>query len=507
MKKKIINLIEIKKVITSLKGKSKKIVHCHGAFDFLHLGHLKHFQAAKRYGDILIVSVTPDEFIQKGFGRPYFNSEQRLESLASLEVVDFVVLNNSKNSVDIIKKIKPNYYCKGQEYKNFKEDITGEIKNELKAIKSVGGKLVFTSEETYSSSTILNKNSELYNNLQKRFINKIRLNFNHELFNKKVAKLKKLKVLIVGEIIIDKYVFCEAIGKSGKEPHLVLRDLKEETYLGGVIAIARSISDFCKEVNILSVLGKDKQYEKIIKKNLQKNIKLNTLYRENAPTIVKKRYMEHISNNKILGIYTLNDELLNSSEEKKVLSELKKEIKKNDLVIVSDYGHGFITNKIAKILCKNSKFLALNAQSNASNVGYHTIQKYKNVDCVVMNLSELRQELRDRNQKIFPLAKKLVDMINIGHLVITKGSEGAIMYSKKTKKFYNSPAFASKIVDKVGAGDSMLSMFALTLKEKFDSDTSMFISSLAAALNIEEVSNKVPLSKTKLLKYFYHSLK
>ena len=105
------------------------------------------------------------------------------------------------------------------------------------------------------------------------------------------------------------------------------------------------------------------------------------------------------------------------------------------------------------------------------------------------------------------IAKKLVDMINIDHLVITKGSEGAIMYNKKTKKFYNSPAFASKVVDKVGAGDSMLSMFALTLKEKFDSDTSMFISSLAAALNVEEISNKVPLSKIKLLKYFYHSLK
>ena len=507
MKKKIINLIEIKRIVALLKRKNKKIVHCHGVFDFLHLGHLKHFKTAKKYGDTLIVSVTPDEFIEKGFGRPYFNSEQRLESLASLEVVDFVVLNNSKNSVDIIKKIKPDYYCKGEEYKNFKEDITGAIKNELKAIKSVGGKLVFTSDETYSSSTILNKNAELYNNLQKRFINKIRHNFNQDLFNKKVAKLKKLKVLLVGETIIDKYVFCEAIGKSGKEPHLVLRDLKEETYLGGVIAIARSMSDFCKEINILSVLGKDKQYERIIRKNLQKNIKLNLLYREKAPTIVKKRYMEHVSKNKILGIYTLNDELLNNFEEKKVISKIKKEIKKSDLVIVSDYGHGFITNKIAKILCRNSKFLALNAQSNASNVGYHSIQKYKNVDCVVMNEAELRQELRDRNQKIFPLAKKLVDMINIDHLVITRSSEGAIMYNKKTKKFYNSPAFATKVVDKVGAGDSMLSMFALTLKEKFDSDTSMFISSLAAALNVEEVSNKVPLSKIKLLKYFYHSLK
>ena len=103
MKKKIINLTEIKKIITLLKRKNKKIVQCHGVFDFLHLGHLKHFKTAKKYGDILIISVTPDEFIQKGFGRPYFNSEQRLESLASLEIVDFVVLNNSKNSVDIIK--------------------------------------------------------------------------------------------------------------------------------------------------------------------------------------------------------------------------------------------------------------------------------------------------------------------------------------------------------------------------------------------------------------------
>ena len=107
----------------------------------------------------------------------------------------------------------------------------------------------------------------------------------------------------------------------------------------------------------------------------------------------------------------------------------------------------------------------------------------------------------------FLIAKKLVDMINIDNLLITKGAEGALMYNKKTRKFHISPAFASKVVDKVGAGDSMLSMFALTLKEKFDSDISMFISSLAAAINVEEVSNKTPINKIKLLKYLYHSLK
>ena len=135
MKKKIIDFSELEKILKPIKRKGKKIVHCHGVFDLLHIGHLKHFKSAKKYGDILVISVTPDKFVQKGFERPYFNSEQRMESLASIEVVDFVILNNSTNAVDIIKKIKPNYYVKGPDYKNFKEDMTGQIKKEELIVK------------------------------------------------------------------------------------------------------------------------------------------------------------------------------------------------------------------------------------------------------------------------------------------------------------------------------------------------------------------------------------
>ena len=104
-----------------------------------------------------------------------------------------------------------------------------------------------------------------------------------------MKKLQNLKVLILGETIIDKYVFCEALGKSGKEPHLVLRDLKEEVYLGGVIAIARNISGFCKKVGILTMVGHDKKYERFIKKNLAKNIQVQCLYKSKSPTIIKKK--------------------------------------------------------------------------------------------------------------------------------------------------------------------------------------------------------------------------
>ena len=270
MKKKIINYLDIEKVLKPMKKKRKKIVHCHGVFDLLHIGHLKHFKSAKKYGDILVISVTPDKFVQKGFERPYFNSEQRMESLASIEVVDFVILNNSTNAVDIIKKIKPNYYVKGPDYKNFKEDITGQIKNEELVVKKNGGKIVFTEDPIYSSSSILNQSGSTFNLFQKSFINKIKPEINLNNFNAHINKLQDLKVLVIGETIIDQYVFCEALGKSGKEPHLVLKNVSEELYLGGVLSIARNISDFCNKITILSMLGQKKEYEKYIKKKYGK---------------------------------------------------------------------------------------------------------------------------------------------------------------------------------------------------------------------------------------------
>ena len=502
MKKKIIDFSNVEKILKP----GKKIVCCHGVFDLLHIGHLKHFKSAKKYGDILIVSVTPDKFVQKGFGRPYFNSEQRMESLASIEVIDFVVLNNSANAVNIVKKIKPNFFVKGPEYKIFEEDITGEIKNEELAVKKNGGKLIFTDDLIYSSSSILNQSGNTYNSDQKKFTDKIKSKINLISFNQQIKKLQDLKVLVLGEVIIDKYVFCEALGKSGKEPHLVLRDLREEVYPGGVIAIARNIIDFCKKVTILSMLGQHKEYEKYIKKILPKNIKTQFLYKSKSPTIVKKRYIEHITNNKVLGIYTLNDELLNKKDESIFEKMILREIKKHDVVIVSDYGHGLITKKLSKLLCKKSKFLALNAQVNASSSGYHSIQKYKGVDCVVINETELRQELRDKNGKLEILIKKLAKMIAINNLVITRGSNGATLYSSKDKKYFYCPAFASKVVDKVGAGDSMLSIMSILIKSKFKNIISLFLGSLAGAMSVEGMANKFLIKKTKLLKYFNHIL-
>ena len=163
-------------------------------------------------------------------------------------------------------------------------------------------------------------------------------------------------------------------------------------------------------------------------------------------------------------------------DEKLFNNILKKTIPNFDLVIVSDYGHGLISKKSANLICKLSKYLALNAQVNAANVGYHSMRNYKNVDCVIINEKEIRHETRDRNSKIEDLMKSLADQQNIKNLIVTQGSSGSTLYNKKDKKFTSCDAYAKNSVDKIGAGDAMLSIIALCLKSKFSSELALLAS-------------------------------
>jgi len=158
MNKKIIKPKKIKKKISEIKKKNRKIVQCHGVFDILHLGHIKHFLEAKKNGDILIVTVTSDKFVNKGSNRPVFKQNYRMELLAELECVDFVSLSDHKSAIEVLKIIKPNVYIKGQDYKNLKKDKTGNILLEKKIVERNCGKVIYINEETFSRSTILNSN-------------------------------------------------------------------------------------------------------------------------------------------------------------------------------------------------------------------------------------------------------------------------------------------------------------------------------------------------------------
>ena len=504
---KIIDLEKLSNLVVQYKRKGKKIVLCHGVFDLLHIGHIKHFREAKNFGDILVVSLTPDIYVNKGPGRPAFNEKLRLQAVAALDMVNYVVLNSTPTAVNIIKKIKPNIYCKGPDYKDHQNDISGQIKKETDAVKKNGGKRVFTKDITFSSSKLINSYDNLQSDSQKLLIKKIKRNYTFLKIRKLINDFKKIKVLIIGETIIDQYVFCEALGKSGKEPMLVLRDIKTEEYLGGAAVLARHLSPFCNNATLLSMVGEKGEYLQDIKEKLPKNINFRYIRKKNSPTILKRRFLDSVSNNKVLGVYTINDDILTIKEEKLFYNMLKNLIPKYDLVIVSDYGHGLISSKSANLICRLSKYVALNAQVNAANVGYHSMRNYKNVDCVIINDKEIRHELRDKNGKLNILMKKLSQEQNVKNLIVTQGYLGSIFYNKKRKKFDHCDAFAKSAVDKIGAGDAMLSVIALCLKSGFNSELALLIASLAGAQSVTTIGNKYSINRIQMLKSLENILK
>ena len=188
----------------------------------------------------------------------HFSEHLRAEALSHLSIIDAVIINSSSTATDIIKKIKPNIYCKGPDYKKNSDDITGEIKNEINSVKSVGGKIHYTQGEIFSSSKIINQFGEIQSTSQKNFIKKVKKNFSFNEIKILIDKFKKVKTLVIGEAIIDQYNFCDALGKSGKEPVLVLKDLKTEEYLGGAAAISKHVSSFSEKVTLLTMIGQKK---------------------------------------------------------------------------------------------------------------------------------------------------------------------------------------------------------------------------------------------------------
>ena len=507
MNGKIKTLEKLQEISRQFRKVGKKVVHCHGVFDLLHIGHIKHFEEAKSFGDTLVVTVTPDEYVIKGPNRPAFSTLLRLEAIAALEMVDFVAANKWDVAVKTIKALRPAIYCKGPDYKNHSEDITGKIHDEEKAIESVGGKIFYTENLTFSSSSLLNTFGDIYNKNQKVFIDGSINSKDFGEIKTRVDEMQNLKVLVIGETIIDQYVFCEALGKSGKEPVLVLRDLEMEQYTGGAAAIARHLSDFCKTVTLLSMLGEKREYEDFVLSSLPKNVKSHFILKKGAPTISKKRYVDHITNSKNLGVYSLVDSQMTTENEHQLNSYLDDLILEHDMIIVSDYGHGFISRKTAKRISKQTIYTTLNAQINAANIGYHTMNNYNDIDCAIINETELRHELRDRETGVDLLMKKLANSMRARNLVVTRGSSGATLYTSESNKYHHCPAFAAKVVDKIGAGDAMLALISCSLKSGFDPDLSLFIGSLAAAQSVETIGNSVPVDKLKLLKTFSHALK
>ena len=154
--RKILPLEAAAAQLDAMRRGGRKIVHCHGCFDLLHIGHIKHLQAARQMGDALIVTVTPDRYVNKGPGRPVFTERLRAEALAALDCVDLVAIAGAPTAVDAIRLFRPDYYVKGQEFEALPR-WPARLQAEIDAVQEVGGQVRFTHEGVFSSTTLLKR--------------------------------------------------------------------------------------------------------------------------------------------------------------------------------------------------------------------------------------------------------------------------------------------------------------------------------------------------------------
>ena len=499
---KIRSLSELRAIVDRLRGDGKTIVHCHGVFDLLHPGHIRHLAAAKREGDILVVTVTSDRFVNKGPGRPAFPEHLRAESIAALGVVDLVAINDRPSAVEAIALIRPNVYAKGKEY-----SIEGDgtlFGEEEAAVRSAGGRIHFTDDITFSSSTLLNDHFDMLPSAARRYLSDFRTRWSAAEIIERLRALRSMRVLVIGEAIIDEYHSCKPVGMATKSTMLSTRFQGAEQHAGGALAIANHVGAFCSHVDLISCLGAQDSHADFIRAKLKPSVTLHAILRPDGPTTIKRRYVD-ARLQKLFEVAFLQDEPL-APEVAAVVDEHLRDVgNAHDAVVVSDFGNGMFTASTRDALHAMKGFRAINVHTNSANMGFNSLTAYRSADYVCVNELELRVASRDRFGPVDLLGEPLRKQLNAGLLTATLGAEGSATWDEHILR--RTPAFLTEVIDTIGAGDAFFSIAALAAASKMEPELVAFLGNAAGALASRIVGNRESVELPALSKYVTTLLK
>ncbi|MCE9606499.1 MAG: adenylyltransferase/cytidyltransferase family protein [Planctomycetia bacterium] len=497
---KIRTLAELAELTTALRAQGKQVVHCHGVFDLLHVGHLRHFEAARRFGDVLIVTLTPDRWVNKGPLRPAFDEQLRLEMLSGLNCVDYVALNEWPTAVETLRLVKPDVFVKGSEFTDRAKDLTGAIAEEEAAVRSIGGRLEFTDDVTFSSSHLINRYLPQISKEASEFVERFQAKYTFDDVAAYLEGAKKLRVLVIGESIIDEYNYCEALGKSGKEPILAVKELSTERFAGGALAVANHLAEFTDQVGLASMLGKHDGCEAFVREKLNAKVAASFLYMAGAPTIVKKRFIESYPFQKMFEVYRMGEDQDAAANSERLFSMLRDTLPRYDLVVVSDYGHGMLDERTVELLSREAKCLALHAQANAGNFGFNTVAKYPRADFICVSEKEIRLEARQRQKDLYRIVEQAAEKLGARRALITRGRQGVLCWGRD-EGFSIAPALAGHFNDRLSAGDAVLAVSSLCVPQGAPAEMMGLICNAVGAMAVETVGNRAPIERTPLLRF------
>ena len=345
---KIKTVAEIKKIIGKIPRK-KKVILCHGNFDVVHPGHVRHLIYAKSKASTLIVSITADQYIKKGINRPFVPENLRALNLAAFQMVDYVLIDNNQKPLKNLKKLKPDYFAKGFEYTS--SGLMPATKEESDVVSSFGGEMIFTPGDiVYSSTSLLNLHQPKIDNFKlQNLMSKYSVSF--EKLKKTLSKFDKLKIHVVGDLIIDTYTRTNLIGGLIKTPTPSVLYQEKDNYIGGAGVVANHLKSLGAKVTLTTVVGNDKWKNFVIQEFKKSKVKLKVIVDNTRPTTNKNTIIAN--DYKLLKVDTLDNHPISE----KILERIQSNVKnvECDAIIFSDFRHGIFNKSSIPLIIKSIK--------------------------------------------------------------------------------------------------------------------------------------------------------
>jgi len=468
--------------------RQKTVIMCHGTFDVVHPGHVRHLLYAKDKGDILIASLTADEHIEKGNFRPYVPEDLRAINLAALQMVDYVIIDRQATPLQNLGILQPDYFAKGYEYTS--NGVNPRTQEEIQVLDTYGGEVIFTpGDVVYSSSALIElAPPKIASEKLITLMEAEGLEFN-DLYAA-LDKFRGIKVHVVGDTIVDTYSYCAMIGGVTKTPTMSVLFQQKINYAGGAAIVAKHLNAAGADATFSTVLGNDALKDFVIDDLEKDGVKVQCIIDNTRPTTNKNVIIAE--GHRLLKIDTLDNR---SISDRNVL-RLKKQIQASpaDAVVFSDFRHGIFNRHTIPELTSaipDGVFRAADSQV-ASRWG--NILEFEDFDLIAPNEREARFSLGDQDSVIRPLALELRRRSRCKTLILKLGERGIITYRSDSpvdyRAFFAIDTFVDNVVDAVGAGDALLAYSTLGMVATKNEVIASILGSMAAGVECESDGNR-----------------
>jgi cytidyltransferase-like protein len=468
------------------RPRDRKVIMCHGTFDLVHPGHLRHLMFAKSKADILVASLTCDAHISKAHHRPFVPQQLRAMNLAAFEVVDYVIIDDNPTPLENLKYIQPDYFAKGYEYQA--GGIHPRTRDEMEIIEGYGGEVMFTPGDVVFSSSFIIENEPPKIAAEKLLTLMESEGLSFDDLRKVLQSFPGRRVHVTGDTIVDSYTYCTLIGGMAKTPTFSLRFDRQVDYSGGAAVVAKHLRTAGAEVSFSTVLGDDPLKDFVLDDMRRSGIACEPIVDHTRPTTQKNAF--------IAGGYRMLkvDRVDNRPISERNLEKMRKTIagQKADAHVFSDFRHGIFSRETVPLLTASIPGGALKVADSQVASRWGNILDFQGFDLVTPNEREVRFALGDQDMTVRPMALDLYLKLRCKTLILKLGERGMLGYrapSHDVRSFFTIDSFVDKLVDAVGAGDALLAYATLSTVVDPSPVISSILGSMAAAVACEHDGN------------------